>query len=95
LFVTLAAILVNGVTPGRVREVAKSLDVDRRTLERWRAWWTKHVPGSRAWKVLRGYFAEPIDPLRLPGSLLDRFAAYGDDERLRRLLDALRDLSHS
>jgi len=95
LFVTLAAVLVNGVTPARVREVAKSLDVDRRTLERWRAWWTKQVPGSRVWQALRGYFAEPIDPGRLPASLLERYSGASEDDRLLRLLDALRDLSHS
>jgi len=95
LFVTLAAILVNGVTPARVREVAKSLDVDRRTLERWRAWWTKQVPGTRVWEALRGYFAEPIDLERLPASLLERYAGAREDDRLLKLLEALRDLSHS
>jgi transposase-like protein len=95
LFVTLAAILVNGVTPRRVREVAQELDVDRRTLEHWRDWWTQQLPKTPFWGVLRGRFDRPVDESTLPASLLERIAGPSDEDRLRRLLDLLRDLSHS
>lgn len=95
LFVTLAAIPVKGATPRRVREVARSIDVDRRTLERWRTWWTESVPKSRVWLALRGYFAEPIEPACLPQSLLERFTSAHIEGRLQRLFEVLRDLSHS
>lgn len=95
LFVTLAAILVNGVTPRRVREVAKELDVDRRTLERWREWWTRQVPKTPFWCAFRGRLDRPVDESMLPKSLLERITGSGDEDRLRRLLELLRDLSHS
>jgi transposase-like protein len=95
LFVTLASILVNGVTSCRVREVAHELDVDRRTLERWRDWWTQQIPKTPFWGALRGRFDRPIDESTLPASLLERIAGASDEDRLRRLLDLLRDLSHS
>lgn len=50
------------------------VEVPERTRTRWRHWWREAVAGSRCWQVLRGRFATPVDPARLPASLLERFA---------------------
>jgi hypothetical protein len=95
LFVVLAAILVNGASPRRVREVARSIAVDRRTLERWRDWWTKELPRTSLWQSLRGRFDRPVDEARLPMSLLDRFTNASEECRLRKMFELLRALSLS
>ena len=40
---------------------------------RWRRWWRAAVAGSRFWQALTGHVATPVDPARLPASLLERF----------------------
>lgn len=95
LVVVLAAILVNGASPRRVREVARSIAVDRRTLERWRDWWTKQLPRTSLWQSLRGRLDRPVDEALLPISLLERFTSTRAECRLRKLLELLRAVSLS
>jgi len=95
LFITLAAVLVNGATARRVREVARSLDVDRRTLERWRAWWIEQLPRSSVWQSLRARLDRPVDESCLPASLLARITGVSDDDRHQKLLGLLHEFSHS
>ena len=49
------------------------IDVSERTLTRWRRWWRAAVAGSRFWQALTGRVATPVDPARVPASLLERF----------------------
>jgi hypothetical protein len=83
--VVLVAILRHGVTTSRIDRLSQAVGVDRRTVERWRAWWREHLPITPFWQVARAAFMPPIDRERLPASLLERFT--GDDaDRLVALL---------
>lgn len=93
--VALTTILLHGATPRRLRDVARQFEVDRRTLERWREWWTQQVPQMDVWTVLRGRFARQPDLVRLPASLYEQIVGSSDDDRLTKLLNLLRALGHS
>jgi len=47
------------VARGRVRDLCRELEVDRRTLDRWRRWWQEEYSSSRHWRALRARFADP------------------------------------
>lgn len=72
--VVLATAMTHGLTGPRLARLREELGLDRRTLERWRAWWREAFPMMPFWKVLCGRFASPLDAKRLPASLVDRFA---------------------
>lgn len=83
--VVLVAIMRHGVTTARMERLSQAVGVDRRTVERWRAWWRKGFTATPFWQVARAAFMPPIDHGRLPASLLERFT--GDDtDRLVALL---------
>jgi hypothetical protein len=83
--VVLVAILRHGVTTSRIDRLSQAVGVDRRTVERWRAWWRERFPATPFWQIARAAFMPPIDWERLPASLLERFT--GDDaDRLVALL---------
>jgi hypothetical protein len=73
--VVLAAALQHGPSKKRVRELAALLGVSRRTLVRWRRWWTATFPASRFWRSLRGRFVPSVDESAMPASLLVRMTA--------------------
>lgn len=56
------------------RQLATNLGVSRRTVGRWRSWWLSTFADSRFWQAARSAFMPPADPLRLPASILERFA---------------------
>jgi hypothetical protein len=71
--VVLIETMRQGPTAARVRQLTELLGVSRRTLERWRQWWRSAFAASRFWKAASAAFMPPIDPTRLPISLLERF----------------------
>ena len=73
--VVLVGAMTGGVTAGKAATMKKLIGVSRRTLQRWRAWWLRIFPQTVFWKEARGRLVPSVDELRLPGSLLDRFAA--------------------
>ena len=74
VLVLLLPILRDGPSPERLRRLEQRFGVSRRTLYRWREWWREVVPQSRWWQAERGYWATPVDPEQLPGSLLAVFS---------------------
>jgi hypothetical protein len=62
------------LTGQRVIELTQRLGVDRRTLRRWRRWWSEAFVQSPWWRVAKARFSPALDQGRLPGSLLERFA---------------------
>jgi hypothetical protein len=60
--------------------------VSLRTLKRWRRWWQEEFPRSTLWRAERGRFATAVEEARLPGSLVERFAASSETERLVAVL---------
>lgn len=72
------------------RELQRSLGISRRTVLRWRRWWTQEFTRTHLWRSLRSRLMPPIALHELPRSLLDRF---GSKTPLARLTQALRLLS--
>ena len=71
----LVAAMLHGPTRRRVSELAALLGVNRRTLARWRRWWTAVFAASRFWRGAKARFASDIDEAEIPRSL---FMAVGD-----------------
>jgi hypothetical protein len=72
--VILVAALQHGLQPERVRLLRVSLgQIDRRTLERWRAWWLENFVQSSFWKAARARFMPSLCEQTLPLSLCQAF----------------------
>lgn len=70
--VLLAAALQHGPSKRRVTELAALLGTNRRTLVRWRRWWSTMFSASRFWTSLRGRYVPVVDEATMPASLLSR-----------------------
>jgi hypothetical protein len=88
--VVLVAAMRQGPSPRRVRELSELLDVDERTIVRWRAFWREHFPQTSFWKANRGRLAPRTDITHLPRALFDAFIHRDDShEDWGRLLNFL------
>jgi hypothetical protein len=88
--VVLVPILRDGPTPERLRRLEQRFGVSRRTLYRWREWWREVVPGSRWWRGEQGGWAEPVDRMGLPASLLGVLSGIAEPaDRVLALLERL------
>jgi hypothetical protein len=72
------------------RQLQCLLGISRRTVLRWRRWWTQEFTRTRVWRSLRSRLMPPIAPMQLPRSLLDRLRS---KDLAMRLAQALRLLS--
>jgi len=88
--VVLASALRCGLTATCAQRLAQTLQVPRRTLERWGRWWLEQFPQTALWRGAGARFLPPVSIAALPASLLARFV--GEDSR-SRLLQSLRFLS--
>jgi len=83
--VVLVSILCHGATASRMQRLSGVISIDRRTIERWRAWWRDSFTTGSFWRSARAAFMPPVDSNRLPASLIERFT--GDHaDRLIALL---------
>ncbi|HET7238385.1 MAG TPA: hypothetical protein VFI76_05125 [Terrimicrobiaceae bacterium] len=89
LVVVLVSAMVHGLSAERVRRLREVLNIDCRTLERWRQWWLDNFVRSTFWKAARARFMPPLCEQTLPWSLCVRFAV----ERRDRLLALLQFLA--
>ncbi len=71
--ILVAGILQGDCAPKVYRQFCHSLRLPAKTVARWRRWWTHDFPMSKAWQVLRGRLARPIESQLLPTSLLEVF----------------------
>lgn len=92
-----AAVLMLSSPPdsASARYLSRELSVSRRTLLRWRQWWTQEFPRTRLWRSLRSRFMPPVVLPQLPQSLLDRFSSKAPTDRLAQALRLLSPLSRS
>ena len=88
--VVLASAMRYGLTLKRVAQLTEWFGVPRQTLDRWRHWWLVEFVDSRFWQETRDRFVPPPQLIRLPASLLSRFAGV---RLLERTLLALRFLA--
>jgi hypothetical protein len=84
--VMVAAVLRHGPSPRRVAELRELFGVDRRTLVRWRRWWTEELHAAELWRRIRGQLAVGLEVSRLPLSLLESMTG----KQVERLVSALR-----
>lgn len=70
----LATALQHGPSKQSVTKLSALLGISRRTLVRWRRWWSTMFAPSRFWTSLRGRFAPAVDESAMPASLLLRMA---------------------
>lgn len=82
LVVVLITTMIHGLKPARVRRIREVLQIDSRTLKRWRQWWLDHFVRGSFWKAARARFMPPVCERTLPLSLWLRFEL---DERHRLL----------
>ena len=71
----LATTFQHGPSKKSVTQLSALLGISRRTLVRWRRWWSTMFAESRFWTSLRGRFAPAVDEVTLPASLLSRVLA--------------------
>lgn len=85
--VVLATAMQQGLSPRRLLHLQEVLGVSRRTLKRWRAWWTEAFRTSPFWWSARGRLVRPIERDELPLGLLEAMG-WKEEERaaLIRLL---------
>lgn len=87
--VVLATALQHGPSKKSVTALSSLLGITRRTLVRWRRWWSTAFATSRFWTSLRGRFVPLVDEASMPASILSRMLATDDAERLVVLLRVL------
>ena len=70
-----ATALQHGPSKTSVTKLSALLGISRRTLVRWRRWWSTMFAPSRFWTSLRGRFMPAVDEATMPASLLSRMSA--------------------
>jgi hypothetical protein len=95
--VYVAVMLMLSSPPGSAsaRDLQRRLGISRRTVLRWRRWWTQEFPRTRLWMSLRSRLMPPIAPAQLPLGLLDRLRFRVPTKRLAQALRLLSPLSVS
>ena len=90
--VVISAAVEGGVTKRRVEQLRDLMrcPLDRRTVERWVAWWREMLPKTKFWQETRRRLRAPIDLKRMPLSLLEVF---GGEDLEGGLINLLRLLS--
>ena len=89
----LAAAMQQGPTKQRVAKLAALLGINRRTLVRWRRWWSSTFRASRFWDSLRGRFMPAVGEATMPASLLSRMMPADDEPVVVALLRLLAPIS--
>jgi hypothetical protein len=87
--------LAHGLKPERVAQIRQALDleIDRRTLERWRQWWLVIFVESSFWQEARARFLPPLCQKTLPLSVCLSFEVQKRRDRLLALLKFLSPLT--
>ena len=92
LVVVLITTMIHGLKPARVRRIRETLQIDSRTLKRWRQWWLDRFVRSSFWKGARARFMPPVCEHRLPLSLWLSFELEGHHRSLA-VLEFLRPIT--
>ena len=75
-------VMIHGLKPERVRRIREALQVDSRTVKRWRQWWLDSFVRSSFWKAARARFMPLLCERTLPLSL---WLSFELEERQRLL----------
>lgn len=91
--VALSACMQQGLSDRRMAALDLVLEVPRRTLKRWRAWWQEAFVHTAFWQLAQARLMPPVEEQQLPLSLFERFAGAQFAEQLARLLKFISPLS--
>lgn len=91
--VVLVSAMASGITATRAARLRECVGVSVRTLRRWRAWWRGIFVASVFWREARSRLAPPVDEDALPASLIERFVAGDEQQRLSLVLRFLAPLT--
>jgi len=89
IVVVLVSAMMHGASDARLQRLREVLPVDRRTLKRWRQWWTEIFVRCAFWKAERGRFGRRMAEERMPLELVEAFGA----REIEGLLKLMRFLS--
>jgi hypothetical protein len=92
LVVVLVTVIIHGLKPARVRRIREGLQIDSRTLKRWRQWWLDSFVRSSFWKAARARFTPLVCERTLPVTLWSSFELEERD-RLLAVLDFLKPIT--
>jgi hypothetical protein len=92
LVVVLVTVMTHGLKPGRISRIREALQIDSRTVKRWRQWWLESFVRSSFWKAARARFMPPLCEPALPLSLWSSFE-FGERQRLLAVLQFLRPIT--
>lgn len=92
LVVVLITAMIHGLKAERVRRIREALQIDSRTLKRWRQWWLDSFVRSTFWKAARARFMPPLSEATLPLSLWLSFE-FEERQRLLAVLEFLRPIT--
>jgi hypothetical protein len=85
--VVLGCAVQTGLTDFRMKALNRWIAVPRRTIERWRTWWSENFAKSAFFKAERGRFKPgTIEDATLPGCLLLGFEGADLSSRMQGLL---------
>ena len=70
----------------KVAQLAETLNIPARTIQRWRNWWAEQFPLTPLWQAECGRFMPPVDLSRLPASLVERFIGAAEEPLMRLLV---------
>jgi hypothetical protein len=86
--VVLVSAMMQGPNERRLQRLQQDLPIDRRTLKRWRQWWTELFVQYAFWKAQRGRFGRRMADARMPLELVEAFGGQ-EIEGLARLMKFL------
>jgi hypothetical protein len=78
------------VNDARAATLRQAVGASRETLSRWRHWWTTLLPQTSFWTRARALLVTPVSVEELPASLLVRFEAPDEVERILKFLDFIK-----
>jgi hypothetical protein len=73
--VVLVSAMMHGSNEHRLKRLQQELTIDRRTLKRWRHWWTEIFVQCAFWKAERGRFRGQMALSQMPLCLVQAFCA--------------------
>jgi hypothetical protein len=93
VYLAVVLMLVSPRGGAQGRSLCELFTIPERTLERWRAWWTQDFARTPFWQSKRERLSVPVEIARLPQSLLERFDAATEIDRMMQLLRFVSPLS--
>ena len=83
VIVVLVSAMMHGSNELRLKRLQQTLGIDRRTLKRWRQWWTEIFVQCAFWKAERGRFKGQMARAQMPFCLVKAFGAQQMDGLIR------------